>query len=109
MIGQDHLKFVSCPIFILTVIYHCIRAAAVRLQRAQSKLEAISRTAHREISTLLHQESRSRLIQPDAAQATLATVRQKAEKLLAEDIAGEIMAILEHYCDILLETKLPKK
>ncbi|PVF97855.1 hypothetical protein CPB86DRAFT_399961 [Serendipita vermifera] len=87
-------------------------AAATRLQRSQSKLEHLAQTSRKEIATLLAQELRLRAsdVPTEALEAErlLGVARLKGEKLLVDDEAGDLMSLLERYCDILLEAKLPE-
>jgi hypothetical protein len=89
------------------------RAAASRLQRSQSKLEHLAQASRKEISTLLGQELRLRAsdVPTEALEAErlLGVARLKAEKLLVDDEAGDLMSLLERYCDVLLEAKLPER
>ncbi|KAG8821775.1 Nitrogen permease regulator 2, partial [Serendipita sp. 399] len=103
-------------------------AAASRLQRAQSKFESLAENARRDIASRLRTElslrSRAEAMGGDPidarvgdaredalereAENALSAVRLKAEKLLADDEAMDLMNILERYCDILMESRMER-
>lgn len=90
-----------------------LRNAATRLQKAQAKFEHNAQVARKEIAVLLDHELRLRssmnLSNEAEKEKLLSVARLKAEKLMADDRASDLMEILERYCDVLIEGHLPER
>jgi len=83
------------------------------LQRAQSKFEHLAQASRKDIASVIARELQLR--SSDASQnepeaeKLLSSARLKAEKLIVDDEACDLMGILERYCDVLLEGQLTER
>jgi hypothetical protein len=104
---------VPCSLSTPKPSYSLSRTAATRLQKAQSKFEHLAQVSRKEIASLLNRELRLRASKSQhdeiEGEKTLSVARLKAEKLMADDGASDLMEILERYCDVLLDGHLTER